>query len=362
MPLVYHVITDKNVGGGGRVLSSLLSHAENRFFSCRVLLPRGSLLTPYLRRKGILCEELDGVEDASFSFSSFLCFYRYLKHSPCDILVSHASLSARMAGRALGVPLLLAVKHCAVKGCAFPHLYRFFTHHTVAVSQNARELLLSSKIPTDALTVIENGVEAFFPPTFDQRKQARERFEISDGETAVGLSGRLTSVKGHRTAIEALAKALPFFPSLSLYFLGEGEEKESLLSFADTLGVTPRVHFLGFRENTLDFYHALDAHISCSVDSETASLSLAEGMKAGCPTFATDIPGNRARVAEGGLFFRVRDADALAALFLSLKEKKNRERYAAMARARAYELPSEKESAARFEELLLSLYKKRLHF
>lgn len=362
MPLVYHIITDTNVGGGGRVLSSLLSHTKNRFFSYRVLLPSGSRLSPYLRERGISVTELNGVEDTSFSFSSFLSFYRYLKRFPCDVLVSHASLSARIAGRALGVPLLLAVKHCAAERCPFPRIYRLFTHHTVAVSENARALLLSGGIPEGEISVIENGIAPFPSPSPSERRQARGRLGIAEGEIAVGLSGRLSPIKGHETAIRALHRVYHTLPSLSLYFLGEGKEKERLSALAADLGVEKRVHFLGFWDKPLMFYRALDAHISCSLGSETASLALGEGMRAGCATFATDIDGNRARVGSGGLFFPPGDEGALASLFLSLGDKKERERLRALALSRGGELPTEKKSAERFEELLFSLYKKRLHF
>jgi phosphatidylinositol alpha-mannosyltransferase len=107
------------------------------------------------------------------------------------------------------------------------------------------------------------------------------------------------------------------------------------------------------------FYHALDAHISCSSGSETASLALAEGMSAGCATLASDIEGNRARVGAGGLFFSPGDSDALAALFLRLCDVRERMRLSRAALARAKELPSEKESAARLDALLLALLAKK---
>ncbi len=344
------------------MLSSLVSHAKNRFFSYRVLLPLGSALAPLLREKGICTIELDGVEDTSFSFSSFRFFYRYLKQNPCDVFISHASLSARAAARACGVPLLLAVKHCAICAPSFPRLYRAFTDSTVAVSENARALLLSAGIPEGEISVIENGVSPFLPPTPMQRKEARERLGIAEGDIAIGLSGRLARVKGHETALYALKEALAQLPTLSLSFLGEGEERVRLHSLALSLGIAERVHFLGFSDKTEAFYHALDAHISCSLDSETASLSLAEGMRAACATFASDIPGNRARVGSGGLFFPPSDSHALASLFLSLGDEERLKKYKQIAWARARALPTEKESARKFEQLILSLYKKRLQF
>lgn len=362
MPLVYHIITDKNVGGGGRVLTSLVSHAKRECLSYRVLLPQNSALIPILKHKKISYDALNGVEDTSFSFSSFLSFYRYLRKNPCDALISHASLSARIAGRLCGIPLLLAVKHCAVGARHGGLLYRALTDHTVAVSQNASDALLRLGVKESEITVIENGFARATPPTKEEKARARAQFGIKEGEIAVGLSGRLAPVKGHETALCALKKALPCLPSLSLWFLGEGEERGRLSSLCAALGVSERVRFLGFAEDTRPFYRAIDAHISCSLDSETASLSLAEGMSYGCVTLASDIEGNRARVGDGGLFFPPGDAEALASLFLRLADPRFRQEMSRAARLRASTLPDEEESASRFEALLLALLKKRLHF
>ena len=361
MPLICHVITDKNVGGGGRVLLSLLSHAQNTAHSFCVLLPRGAALVPLLSARGIRYTEIDGVEDTSFSFSSVFRFYRYFSSHPCDVIVSHASLSARIAGRLSGVPLLLAVKHCAV-GRRLGLIYRCFTDHTVAVSGNAKAFLLKKGVPSRDVSVIENGFERFSYPSEKEKRTARASLGISEGEIAIGLSGRLSAVKGHRTAIDALSLALKKIPALSLWFLGEGEEMDALISYAHTCGVEKRVHFLGYSDKRERFYHAIDAHICASLDSETASLSLAEGMSAGCPTFASDIAGNRERVSKGGVFFPPADADALARLFLLLDDPEKKRALSLMARERAKALPSERESAERFLSLLRHLLKKRLQF
>jgi glycosyltransferase involved in cell wall biosynthesis len=147
-------------------------------------------------------------------------------------------------------------------------------------------------------------------------------------------------------------------PRFSLYLLGDGAEKEELMRLASLLGVSERVHFLGFKEDTRIFFHALDAHVSCSLGSETASLSLAEGMSAGCPTFASRIEGNLLRVGRGGVFFSPGDENALAKALLSLRSFEVRKKMRRAALRRAKELPSEEEARGNFEALLLSLLQK----
>ena len=357
MPLVYHVITDKNVGGAGRVLLSLLRNENGGAFTSRVLLPRGSALSPLLAQNGILHTELDELSERSFSFSAFCCFLRYFRRFPCDILISHGCAASRMAGRFCAVPFLLTFKHCDVpltKGKAL--LYNFFTDATVAVSTNAQEGLLECGIAKDKIFLFENGVSPFPLPKPSERELARRAFGIASREIAVGLCARIEEIKGHETAIRALA-SLP--DRFSLWFLGEGGHRAPCERLCRALGLQERVHFLGFHANVKPFYYAMDAHVSCSFGSETASLSLAEGMSAGCVTFASDIPGNRARVGDGGLYFPPRDSAALQRLILRMEDGAFRARQSALARARALSLPREEERAKDFVAFLTDLWKKR---
>lgn len=360
MPLVYHVITDKNVGGAGRVLLSLLGAPSARGIASHVLLPRGSALCPLLFREHIPYTELGEVRGTSLSFFSVPSFFRIFKRARPDAIVSHASLSARIAGRLAGVPLLLSFKHCALPIRA-PRLYSAWTDATVATSENAKRVLRACGIPEDKILLLENGAERFTPEGEEARRRARTALGVSAGEIAVGMSARLSPVKGHATAIYALAAVKDQLP-LSLWLLGDGEEKARLMQLCAQLGVSSRVHFLGYREERADFYAAMDAHLSCSLASETASLSLAEGMSAGCVTLASAIEGNLLRVQDGGVFFPPGDASALSRLLLRLADPLFVRKARKAAQSRASLLPSVTEMRERFEEILLSLLKNRLHF
>ncbi len=350
MPLVYHVLSGKDVGGAERVVLSLVKREER--LSSRVLLPKGSALIPMLEREQISYSEY---KEAKASFSLFRSFYRYFKNAPCDVLVTHGTAVARLAGKWARIPRLVSFKHCAVPLGGSKTLYRFLTDLTVASSENASLCLQKSGIPQEEYAVIENGFSPIGCPTARERSRARHSLCIPFGAIAVGISGRLAPVKGQETAIRAIAR-LPC--RFCLYLLGDGEEKERLEALTHSLGVTGRVRFLGFKEETRTFYHALDAHLSCSFGSETASLSLAEGMSAGCPTLASRIEGNLSRVGGGGAFFPAKDAEALAALLLPLKRRRVRKKMKRAALLRARELPSEEDAARRFEALMLSLLQK----
>lgn len=348
MPLVYHVLPDKSVGGAERVVLSLAKHTEGGAFRSHILLPEGSLLIPLLQRADISYSEY---KEASASFSLLAFFYRFFRKHPPDVLVTHGCFLPRFAGRFAGKFPLISFKHCALPMRVSPTLYRTFTDASIAVSENANNCLQKLGVSSQKRKVIPNGFRFIGAPNAEMRAKARAKLGISGKTIAIGISARLSSVKGHETAFRAIA-ALP--NRFSLYLMGDGEEKERLNSIAQRLGIEKRVRFLGFCENTDDFYHALDAHLSCSLASETASLSLAEGMSAGCPTFASDIEGNLDRVKDGGVFFSPTDAAALAAHLLRLENEAYKTELRLRALKRAKELPSEEDAKKTFESFLLS--------
>ena len=341
MPSVFktiHVLTDHTVGGAGVLLRRLLSHPILKEGSL-VLLPTGSLLCASLAESGIAYATFPMKKSRSFSLASLGFFRDFFRESQPQLVVSHASLSARMAARLQGVPTL-SVRHCdtPILRAGVP-LYNALTDLTVATSSAAAMHLCRAGVRR--VYVIENAATDVGRPTREMRNMARAALGIPHDQVAIGLVGRLAPIKGQKTALLALSRLSEAEKeNFLLCFLGDGEEKASLMREAVRLGVMPLVRFFGYRDDPREFYHAMDAHISCSFGSETASLSLAEGMSAALPTLATDIPGNRERVRGGGLFFPVGDDAALARLFCRLLDGEQRARLSALAYARFRSLPT----------------------
>ena len=336
------------------LLSELLPALSPYGFSSAVVLPRSSKLAPVLEKANITLL-FAGKADNAFSVSDILSYLGLFHKKPPDLVVSHGSLSAKLAAKLLSHPCV-SVKHCDLP-VRHPRLYRALTDATVATSLPcARHLTEEGIFP---VACIENGFSPVGAPTEAERETARAALSIPSGAIAIGLCARLAPVKGHETAIRALSLLGEEGRPLRLLFLGDGEERERLRALSRALGVTGQVHFLGFSAETKGFYHALDAHLSCSLASETSSLSLAEGMSAALPTVASDTEGNRARVSGGGLLYPVGDASALAECFRLLLRRRERERLRSAAIYRAAELPSFTETARAYAAVFAALTAKK---
>ena len=337
MPDIIHVISDMGVGGAGILLSRLLTDAPNEAGSL-ALLPKGSLLCSVFEERRVPFSTYSATGERSFSVRDARTLGRILSKATPKLVVAHASLSARIAAKALRISTA-SVRHCdtPVSRPSVP-LYNALTNATVATSRPLASRLTAAGVK--GVFVIENGYTPVGVATDAERWAARRALSLPAGTLAVGLAGRLAPIKGQETALRALSLLGKEGEGITLCLLGVGEDEGRLRTLAFSLGIERQVRFLGFHADTRPFYHAIDAHLSCSLGSETSSLALAEGLSAGCATLASDTAGNRARVGTGGRFFPVGDARALSRLLRTLLDGGERTRLSRLASARAEVLPS----------------------
>ena len=129
---------------------------------------------------------------------------------------------------------------------------------------------------------------------------------------------RITPEKGIHTLIEATAK-LKTSPAVQLlvvggpYFPKDVEYMDTLKVQAEKLGVSDRVIFTGFLEDTGAILSLLDIVLLASTIPEACPRTIIEAMAAGVPVIATPLGGSKELVTpETGLLVPAEDADAFA--------------------------------------------------
>jgi glycosyltransferase involved in cell wall biosynthesis len=75
-----------------------------------------------------------------------------------------------------------------------------------------------------------------------------------------------------------------------LLVVGDGERRAALEAMARDLGLSPRVHFLGWRDDLEAILPELDMVICCS-RNEGTPVAVIEAMAAGVPVLSTDVGG-----------------------------------------------------------------------
>lgn len=150
------------------------------------------------------------------------------------------------------------------------------------------------------LTVVQNGVDTDrFRPDPEKRRQARLAFGFTDAEIVCGIVARLTPAKGHRYLLEAVARLKEELPALRVLAMGSGELEAELKALADRLGISDRVIFTGYREDTDFCSQAIDFGVQPSVGTEIAPFSVLELMAAEIPMVVSDYGGLPYAVTHG---------------------------------------------------------------
>jgi glycosyltransferase involved in cell wall biosynthesis len=137
----------------------------------------------------------------------------------------------------------------------------------------------------------------------------------------VGFAGRITSAKGWRILLQAIAQLPEMFKCL---LAGTGEEEAELLRWADLPQLRGRVHLLGLleKDRLWEFYRALDIFVLPSLTTphwtEQFGAVLAEAMACGVPVIGSSSGAIPEVVGENGVIVQENNPAALAQAILSL--------------------------------------------
>lgn len=135
-----------------------------------------------------------------------------------------------------------------------------------------------------------------------------------NAQFVVGMVGRINEAKGQHLLIQAVAMIDDL--NVHAYFVGHEMEKgyiDQLKIMAETLGVSGRVHFLGFMKNPHHFYQVCDTVVLAS-KRETFGLVLIEAMQVGTAVIGSNSGGVVEIIDDGetGLLFEALNAGSLA--------------------------------------------------
>jgi glycosyltransferase involved in cell wall biosynthesis len=246
-----------------------------------------------------------------------------------DIVHTHtakAGTLGRLAARFAGVPVTVHTFHGHVlDGYFSPAVTRFFVGVERALARRTDRLVtVSPRLRADLLAMGIGRPEqvAVIPLGLDLERFRRARPEAPILRASLGLGtdvpllgivGRLVPIKDHPLLFEAVALLEPHGPPAHLVVVGDGEERVRLEALAGQLGLSHRVHFLGWRSDLETILPELTMVI-CASKNEGTPVALIEAMAAGVPVLSTDVGGVADLVTHGetGWLVRAGDPPALA--------------------------------------------------
>ncbi len=147
----------------------------------------------------------------------------------------------------------------------------------------------------------------------------REKLGLVSNKRYLVSVGRLVKRKGFSQLLQAMA-LLPE-NDVELLIVGEGPERETLLTKAKKLGLMDRVKFLGYQSNEKKFQYLANADLYVlSSFHEGFGIVLQEAMQVGLPIVSTNVGGQTDFLEEGRNAFLVppRDPESLAKAIMKL--------------------------------------------
>lgn len=317
---VLHALTDRNIGGAGRWLLYDLKYHDREKFEAAVILPADSLLCDAVRRLGVRVIAMEEMADRSFDKKALRPLIRLLRQEKPDILHTHASLTARLAGRLAAVPTIIHTKHCMEsapgglpKKLARRAINHILSDRIIAVSKAVRRSMIAGGTSPKKIVTIYNGIDPIPIPDAEEKAALLAQYGGKAGEKAIGIAARLEEVKDHETFLRAAQEILEKRQDVRFYIIGDGSLREKLRERANALGISEKVTFTGFVREIERLEAALDIAVITS-EQEALCLSILESMIAGIPAVGTDSGGvaEVIRDGENGYLVPVGDFHALA--------------------------------------------------
>lgn len=153
----------------------------------------------------------------------------------------------------------------------------------------------------------------------------RAALGIAEGVPIVGHVGRLVPAKDQMQWLDAARSVRDQIPACRFVIVGDGELRDALESRAKQLGLSDCVTFTGFRSNVGAILGVFDVMLQTSA-WEGMPRAVLEGMAAGVPVVASDIPSHRELLRLAEMIYAGGAPDAAKAVIRILNDAALRER------------------------------------
>jgi glycosyltransferase involved in cell wall biosynthesis len=280
----------------------------------------------HFERLGLSCYLLDFPRHLSpwKDLKTLLQLLRILRTERPDILHCHSS-KAGIVGRAAGLLYprckVLYSPHCmyfawqtGLRRRLSLALEKLFARVGTMIAVSAsEESELREHFPGSAVLKVNNGIGRKHTESHvSSPLSVRQEFGIPDNAFIVLSITRLERVKDVPTLVRGFAK-LPHDPDrpVHLVIAGDGIQRTAVEEIASDLGVTERLHLVGWRSDVQRLLQACHCVVLTSL-SEGLPYALLESAVIGRPIIATRVRGSRDVVLDQQTGFLIEPGDAAA--------------------------------------------------
>ena len=296
---VFHLVKGLGRGGAETLLvrtasTELLTSRRNGY---GYFLPWKDALVSELREQGcvVKCFLARNPAEMILRLPELVAFLRNWRP---DLIHGHlplAGVMARLAGKALGVPVVYTEHNLQERYHPLTRLVNRLTwkmqDRVVAVSAEVRDSILRALPEETPLQVVLNGVDCEkFSPRPSDRATVRAEFGLSEDDILIGTVAVFRKQKRLDLWLEVARRLALEFPNVYFALIGDGPERPLVERLVAEYGLDDRMRLPGLLANVCPYYCALDAFFMSS-DFEGLPVALLEAMASGVPAVVTTAGG-----------------------------------------------------------------------
>ena len=299
LPGVFLMTDSFQTGGSERQFAALARSLDSSLFRVHL---------GCIQRQGAFLDGLGevpqfGLGGSLYGLHSIRARWRLRSHLRAqNVAIAHAfdfytNLTLIPAARIAGIPVVIGSQRqlgdllSPAQSRVQMAMFRW-CDSVVCNSRAAAEILVKQGIRESRVVVIGNGLPE---SCFEEATPAMPR---EKGILRVGMIARMNSAaKNHRSFLRAAARIRGRFEDIEFVLAGDGPMRTELERYADELGLSGKICFLGDRRDIPAVLASLDISVVPS-SSESLSNVIIESMAAGLPVVAIRVGGNPELVTE----------------------------------------------------------------
>jgi len=163
-----------------------------------------------------------------------------------------------------------------------------FADKVVPLSTQLMEDVRGFGVPKSKVSYIQNGVD--LSEVEAQRSLPIKAELANNGVKRIGFVGQMIKRKNIEHVLDVFESLTKKYDNIELYLLGDGESRQGLEQYTKTLNSKEKIHFLGFRDDRLEWLQSFDLFVMTSL-LEGIPRCVMETMAMGVPVAAYDIAG-----------------------------------------------------------------------
>ena len=333
---IAHIVNCLSPGGAEIMLCNFISKMDKEKYCAVVIsLTNKGTLSEKIEKMGVPVYEA-GMKSGNLNIKAFIKLIRYLRTYKPELIQTwmyHSNVIGGIAGILSGVKNIVWGVHASQldgeltkNGTLFiikisSWLSMIIPSIVIFCSKSSYHLHLILGYKTKIMRVVPNGFNLKdYRPDAACKKNILKELGLQQDVQLVGMAARYDPQKNHSDFILAASRLNKIMPSVEYLLVGSGvtSDNEILCSQIEEVGLSDKIHLLGYRDDMPKIYAALDVSTITSVYGEAFPLVIGEAMACGTPCVVTDVGDSAFIVGDTGIVIPPGKPDEIANAWMKI--------------------------------------------